>query len=215
MPFKEEHQVINMPKKACIISVFPFEFREVKPGLHPGYYHIKAAKDVHTPEITEVNQANYYVYLGDKRNFSVGVPAYDVAKSLVSDLISSMVEASEEAHAGLIAYDGIIESKALISVKDQLDELRSVQTRWFRKLVDLADKDFARTKSSMAVSDLQRMAVKVLNLTRDYGEITDAEVPVRCPACQTLISTASIVCQNCRFVVNPTEYKKLQFAQGA
>lgn len=215
MPFKEN--IIKMDdKKASIISVFPFEFREVKPGIHPGYYYIEAAKDVNTPSITIIQQARYYIYLGDKRNFPVDVPAIDVARSLVRDLIMSMVEADEDAHAGLIAVEGMVDEKMLIGMKDMLDSLREIQVNWFRKLVDLADKDYARVKSPVAVSDLQRMAAKTLNLQKEWGTIADAGVPIKCPACQTLIPKESVVCQNCRFVINPSKYKELQFAtQGA
>jgi hypothetical protein len=203
-------------KSACVVSIFPFEFRETKPGLHPGYFTVKAAKSVDNPSITVIEPACYYLYLGDKRNHRVDVPAFEVARSLVNDLTLSMVEAEPDAHAGLIASEEVLnELTVKTKFRAQIEILKSVQERWFRKLVDLADKDWARVKSPMAVSDLQRLAATQLNLKKDWGETARAEVPVQCPACRELIPQDSIICKNCKTVLNASEYKKLQIAVSA
>lgn len=203
-------------KQASIVSIFPHEFRETKPGLHPGYFTVKAAESVDNPAITIVEPSRYYIYLGEKRNFPVDVPAYEVAKSLVADLIGSMVEYDVDAHAGLIAVDGVLTELTLkTKYSEQLTLLKSVQERWFRKLVDLADRDWSRTKSPMAVSDLQRTAATILGLTKDWGETAKARSVVECIACKSLIPSDSIICKNCKTVLNPEAYKKFQVAVSA
>jgi hypothetical protein len=200
-------------KQASIVSVFPHEFRENKPGLHPGNFHILAAESLDDPSITIINPSRYNIYLGENRNFSVDVPAYEVAKSLVADLVGSMVEYDIDAHAGLIAVDGILTSITLkTKFNEQLTLLKSVQERWFRKLVDLADKDWSRTKSPMAVSDLQRTACKLLGLSKEWSETSEARTVIECIACRSLIPSDSIICKNCKTVLNPEAYKRFQTA---
>ena len=204
---------------STIVSIFPVTILEVKPGLHPGYFKIPACLDYKEPSLIEIGQSCHYLYLGQDQKYEIANTSFIVAKSIVNDCITAMIEynADDRAWAGLLAFRGKITKRDLFikeDIKDQVNDLIECQTRWFKRLVTLADNDWSRTHSHISISDIQREAAKRLNLNRDWLTIVKAETPILCFACQTLIPPKSLVCQNCKTILNPEGLKKVQKELG-
>ena len=184
---------------STIVSIFPVTIHEVKPGLHPGYFMIPACLDYKEPSLIEIGQSCHYLYLGQDQKYEIANPSFVVAKSIVNDCITSMIEynADDRAWAGLLAFRGKVSKRDLSikeDIKDQVNDLIECQTRWFKRLVTLADNDWSRTHSHISISDIQREAAKRLNLNRDWLTIVKAETPIKCPACTTLINPQALIC---------------------
>lgn len=212
---------MNIDKEdiSTIISVFPVDILEVKPGLHPGYFKIPACKDYKEPSLIDIGQSCHYLYLGQDQKYEIANASFIVAKSIVNDCITAMIEYNpeERAWAGLLAFRGKVTRRDL-SIKEEykeaINDLVDCQTRWFKRLVTLADNDWSRTHAHTSISDIQREAAKRLNLNRDWLTVVKAEIPIRCFACQSLIPPASLVCQICKTVLNPDGLKKAQKELG-
>lgn len=199
--------------KATVVSIFPFELKELKPGLHPGYFNIPKCESYDNPIIFHVGNSMYNIYLGDKRNFPVEVPAIKVARSIADDVNHSMLESDEDAHPGLMALEGIINELELkMKYKPKVESLKNTQTAWFRKLVVLADNDWQRYRVHSCISDIQRKAAQMLNLSREWLDVAKSDVPVVCPACKSLIPADALICKTCKVVLNPEAVKKFEFA---
>lgn len=199
--------------KATVVSIYPFELKELKPGLNPGFFQIPACNSYDEPVLFTVGPSMYHVYLGEKRNFPVEVEAIKIAQSIVNDIVNSHLESDDESHAGLLAIDGEINGQILkTKYKDHLQELKNCQTRWFRKLVVMADNDWEKYHTHVSISDLQRKAVSMLNLERPYMDVIKSDVPKLCPVCQDLIPVNAIVCKSCKAVLDVDKYKEFQFA---
>lgn len=203
---------------ATVVSIYPFELKELKPGLNPGFFQIPACESYDNPILFFVGPSTYNVYLGEKRNFPVEVEAIKMARSIVNDVITSHIEykADEGAHAGLMAIEGEISEQILkVKYKGQLQELKDAQTKWFKRLVVLADNDWEKYHTHVSISDLQRKAVQMLNLSRPYMDVIKSDIPMICPVCQDLIPVGAIVCKTCKAVLDPVKYKEFQFAASA
>lgn len=200
--------------KSTVISIFPFELKELKPGLNPGFFQVPACESYDRPVIFTVGSSSYNVYLGEKRNFPVIVESIRIAEAIVNDVINSHIESnSDEAHAGLMAIEGEITAQLLkVKYEEEMQELKDCQTRWFQKLVTLADNDWEKYHTHVSISDLQRKAVSMLNLSRPYMDVIKSDIPKLCPVCQDLIPVDAIVCKTCKAVLNAEKYKEFQFA---
>lgn len=208
--------------KASIVSIFPMELNEVKPGLTPGYFKIPACKDMNHPVIVHISSAIHNLYMGENRNYPIENSSYDVAKAIVIDSIGSMIEYSLDpeigiTHAGLIAIDEEV-NESLLKTKYRLKliELKEIQERWFKKLVQMADNDWAKSHQHTSISDIQRKAAEILNLTdKEWLSVTRSFIPIQCPACRSLIPPDSLICQVCKTVINEIKLKEYQTARSA
>lgn len=202
---------------ASIISIYPLALNESKPGLNPGTFVIPACEDMSNPVIVHLGPSTHYLYMGEHRTYPIENNAIDVAAAVVQDILSAMIEYKEDAHAGLVAVNGIVNQLQLKTEHKMLMiRLKEKQERWLKKLVELADNDWAKTHSHVAISDIQRKAAELLNLTdREWLSVTRSYIPMRCPACQSLIPPESIICSNCKVVIDKEKAKNFDFARSA
>lgn len=202
--------------KCTIVSIVPFPIHEVKPGLFPSEYKIDAAKEG-TFETLVVDDATYFVYIDMERgSLKLRCMAEDLAESIVSDFRRSCLAVDEDSGPGMFF---VREEKTKEQISREcavlLIEARKRQISWFKRLVELADDDWEKTRQHKAISDLQRFAAKALRLERPW--LIDLAKQVNtmsliCPSCVTSIHPDSVVCPNCRVVINPDKYKQLQYA---
>ena len=205
--------------KATVISIVPFVISEFKPGIYPGQFQINPSKDG-IPEVLSIGESVFFIELDEKRTMTVSCSAEKLAKSIVEDYMISNIGYSyeEAAYPGLFWKEGSFTQKEVISkFGADLEKFKENQLRWFKKLVEMADDDWEKTRQHKCISDAQRHAAKALGMERPWIinlKLNEIKVPdLKCIACQSVVSSIAIVCPNCRCILNMAEYKKLQFVE--
>ena len=197
--------------KTTIVSIFPQEINEVKPGLFPGRYKLLASKDG-KPTCTIISEATHYVYLDvDRGHMPVRNPSIQVAESIVHDFINSCMEISEDAYPGLFCVPGVHTPESV--EKEFTTELKmatTAQTNWYKNLVALANKDWSEFHKYNVVSGIQKLAAKALGIKKDWTEISEARLQIACKFCLATIDTECVVCPNCHEVVNAERFEAIK-----
>lgn len=155
---------------ATIVSIFPFDIREAKPGMIPPEFFIPAAAkgDI---SILHVGLCKAYIYLDYERGSIPMTEFADiVAQSVVRDFNTAQLEfRGEYCKPGLMFLPGkYTKEQVLKDFAKEVEELKKAQYNWFIQLVKVADDSWNRTKRHSEISDIQRRAVKELNLTREW-----------------------------------------------
>jgi hypothetical protein len=196
-----------------VVSIVPFNIVENKPGLFPGQFIIPAAQGEDF-NILHVGPSKYYVYLDSERGyFEAQSTEKEVAESIVMDYSVAQVGYGDGSQPGLfIIPEKLTKEEIRKKYSGKLSEIRAVQNNWFRRLVTLADDDWARYHQHKMISDLQRFAAQYLGMDREWLIQATDEVK-RCPGCRTVVDPLAIICSNCRTVLNKAEYDKLIFAK--
>lgn len=201
--------------QCTIVSLVPFELKEFKPGLFPAQYVIPAAK-ADDFEILVVDDAIHYVYVDmDRGNIKLKASANEIAKAVVDDFVRGCLAVDEDAIPGLFWIEGAKDKKRItIEHVMELGAARRRQINWFKRLTEMADDDWERTRQHKAISDLQRYAAKYLKLQRPWLIDLTANMASSavCPSCQMTIHPEVVVCPHCRLILRPEQYKKLSFA---
>jgi hypothetical protein len=205
--------------RCTVISIVPFVIDETKPGLIPNRYVIPAAtKDV---QILHVGTAIHYVYIDETRgSLQVRTPSFEVAKSIVNDYVNAQLGISEDAAPGItwvnreITTDDVKKDPQL---KIELARLKIRQNNWFTAICKIADDDWTRYQKHSVISDFQRTAAETLgwdNTKHPWMKIPVMELKsAKCPACAMSVSENSIVCPNCKCILDNEKYSKLTFAK--
>ena len=203
--------------EASVISIFPFASEESKPSLIPNTFHIPACENENEPVIITVPDAQTHEWLDITRGVRVyKIEAAELARSICNDKRNTMFGANADRNA----YPGLAwfpHPTTLVELKTKyaavVKKIQAEQLNWVRFLVELADDDWVKYHQHRMINDLQRYACTRLGLEREWNTIyTDALI--KCPSCFTNIDPRSVVCKNCRFVLNPKEYDKLTFTKG-
>lgn len=202
--------------RATIVSIFPFEINEIKPGVYPGHFFIDACRNVKKPSILQIEDSISYFFDGTTgRSLPMNQPVEVMAKSVVNDFRSGFISISPESGPGIFWVDGHHNIEGIVkNFSKELQEAELRQNKWFETLVRLADDDFAKYHQHRAVSDLQRYAADYLNLDRPWKRKLEEQRMTTCPACVQTIPMSALVCSHCRTILKPTEYAKLGFEQA-
>jgi hypothetical protein len=199
--------------KATVVSLFPFEVNEEKPGVYPGRFLIaKSVKD--EPQVLQISDGHTFYYDIDAKAIKVPILAESLAESIVYDFCSSFISYAPDAGPGLFWLEGVwtpndVKTKAA----EKLSSIRDRQIEWFRRICRLADDDWARYGVHKAISDLQRFAADYLGLDRPWSRKIEQLAMATCPACRQIIPSDALVCHLCRTIVKPQEYTKAGFKQ--
>jgi hypothetical protein len=201
------------PLKATVISLFPMPISEFKPGLYPGYFTMPAAPLGDFTYLV-VGDALFYTENKNEQVLTVRTPFHILAESIVHDFQENHIgrivgDWETGAEPGLFFVPGGYESKN--DIRKEHDELISyreeMQNRWFGELVKIADDSFQRTNRTSAVSQLQRLAARRLNIQRPWSlDITGQD---KCPFCKQGLPYGAVKCPTCREIVNQAAYKAL------
>ena len=209
----------KLDEKTCVtlVSFFPVEVSESKPGLIPGFFRIDAAVDG-KPQLLYLGECMHYVYLDEDRgHLTVFSPAHKVAESIVEDYKRALLCTSLGVHPALWWEHGILTSDVILSVlADKVQEQLQAQKQWYKALVEDADDGWAKSHQHAMVSDLARLACNDLGLERDWNIIISEEVKpttIVCPACKSTVFQGAVVCPQCHCVLDAEGYSKLQFAE--
>jgi hypothetical protein len=201
--------------KATIVSLFPFDINEIKPGVYPGHFHLEPCLDVKKPSILHINDAISYLFDGlTGKSMPINQPVEVMAKSVVDDFRNSFLTIGPDSGPGIFWVEGhhsVADIVKLFSDDIRKAELR--QYKWFEALVRLADDDFAKYGQHRAVSDLQRYAADYLHLDRVWKRKLEEQRMTNCPACRSTIPEDALVCASCRTIIRPQEYEAGGFRQ--
>jgi hypothetical protein len=76
----------------------------------------------------------------------------------------------------------------------------------------MADDDWKRTRQHKFISNLARVAAKVLKQEREWS-ITPQEVgQINCPSCNSFVSSKAVVCGNCNYILKTEEFDPSRYA---
>lgn len=200
--------------KATVVSIFPFDVNEEKPGVYPGRFLIpKSIND--KPQILQVADGHTFYYDIDAKAIKIPILAESLAQSIVYDFCSAFMSYTPEAGPGLFWLEGSFTAKEIIEKHElKIIEARDRQIEWFKRICRLADDDWARYGVHKAISDLQRFAADYLKLDRPWARKIEQSRMVTCPACKQVISDDAMICFQCRTIVKPEEYKTRGFKQA-
>lgn len=158
--------------KCTVVSLFPLEIQERKPGLNPELYVIPAApeKDI---SILHVGNGQMTIYLGENAARPQQVlPEFagTIANSIVWDFCRAQLEYKlDTAEPGLFVVDGHMNKEEIKKVYgDTIKKAERLQNKWFEMLVRLADTSWGKRKNHSDISELQRLAAKRFNLKREW-----------------------------------------------
>jgi len=200
--------------RCTVVSIVPFPINmEEKPGIFPGRFSIPASVNG-VPEVLIVGKSTAQVILpGDRPPLVVEIPPHAIAKSIVEDYIMSQLAASPDAGPGITWFPGELTPRDVITKHaGVLAQLQEKQRKWFVRLVEIADTDWARYKSHRVIADFQRFACQELGLTREWLVIAEPAAPIKCPACKTTLPADTVVCSACRCIIDAEKYKTMKFA---
>lgn len=209
--------VNRLPKNSLdfctVVNIYPRDIHELKHTLEPGVFDIPAGS-YEKPGLLKVFGSSWWRDFegrdAKQPPFEVQTPSMVVANSIVQDYINGMFCFSPTQKPGLFYVPGDF-NKSIPEHKKLLDEAREHQINWYKELVKEADKLWARTNGNpLAISADMKLASKELNLTekdwlRDYVTME----MIRCKACTTLVRAESIVCSNCKVVLDEKRFASL------
>jgi hypothetical protein len=205
------------PRRAdvsTIVSILPVPVDESKPGLLPAQYIIPSVKNpLEDVEVLHVYRAHFPVYLDENRPaLIVPAPSDTVAEAFCRDYKGSMQEYTPGiAEPGLFWTKGYVEKN---DVKTQLplelDEARSMQLQWFKRLVDVADDDWGKYHIRRMISTIHRLACNTLKLEREWNSdlVIEKNLAMKpCKFCRADLHPEAIICQYCRGIIDMVKYQ--------
>jgi len=196
--------------KATVVSIFPLEIAEPKPGLYPGYFVIPAAPFGELSYLI-VGDAVYYQETKNDIPTAVKVPFHTVADSIVMDFIRSHIgRIVEVAEPGVFWVPGAYDSQEAIrrAYPDKIALAENRQKKWFEELVKIADDTYSRTRRHTSVSTLQRIAAQYLGVARPWVLRTNDSANT-CPFCKAETPYGAVKCPNCREIIDHAAYREL------
>lgn len=208
----------NEYDKATIISVYPREIKDKKETIFPGSFEIPAGKP-ESPSITIVGPSSWFRDMGDEMP-AIEIPnnAVQVANSIITDYCASMIESDRNAGPGLFFIPGPWTLKEIqTKYSEALAGAIKKQDRWFRRLVDVADRGWAETNGSpRSISDLSKMAAELIGAKdKDWMRSTIQAEMIKCIMCGNLRNPGFPICGSCNRIVDVELAKKRGLVETA
>lgn len=204
-----------MEPKVSVISILPFEIKDSKPNLYPGYFIIPAGSST-KPGILTVEKSAFYVPMAfGAPSLQVYSGAIEVANSIVNDYIGALLGVGEDTRPGIFVKNEVFKNKADAAVQCavEIEKYQDYQRRWFFELVQMADAEYSKHQQAKSISDLQKMAARELNLKDKPWLLSIEQLSVNnCPACYSPVNINATICGNCRYVINKEKYNPSDFA---
>lgn len=204
--------------QSTIISIYPYEVNEFKPGLYPGRFQLEPCKNDDLPQFLHIGLSIHMVHIPDKPPLQVETASYTIAKAIVRDFYDSQCEhdPANNAYPGIACLPGIVDlAKFMKDHKPLHEQMKKNQNAWGMKLVSENDNKWERYKNHKMMYPLGIYFAKKFGFTPEQkpwlqNTVTELEAP-RCPVCASSVSPKAIVCTNCtpNFILKPEEYKKL------
>lgn len=212
----EELNPFRKVEYACtVVSLLPIAIHEDKPHMLPSTFHIPATDGKTGMAIIHVKEGIHYVpnpIIDEGKPGStirqVTSPA-EMARSICEDYNTAHIATDEDAMPGLYWLEGkMTEAEVRKYYPKELARARFMQNNWFHNLCSMADADWNKNRNMLAVSDLQRAAAKVLGVQREWVNFKMTET-TECPFCKMSIHPESIICSNCKQIVNKEKFDSM------
>jgi hypothetical protein len=201
---------------STVFSIVPFAISESKPGIYPGIFNIPACMDEQEPTRLCIDKPSKHMMMvgGKKDPIAIDTPSYELARSVVDDFLSDQIFSSPEAHPGLIWIQGELSVNEFKTkyMREHVDMIKT-QDRWFLKIISETDQDWNKTHNLRVASNQARFAARKFGLDKEW--LRDEQIALEhdvCPACSTKNPPRNVICMNCKCVLKPALYEKLQFA---
>ncbi len=172
MPRNDTATVVNIGDQTWHIDR-PYGLYDI-PACEPGK---QFAKLVVKPTTSTMD-------LGDDRKFKVPLAPIAIANDIVQDL---------EAHGVFVAEDEV-------PTPEELGKAAERRVQVARKLVEIADGEWARSRDYRQITDIQRRSAKLLGLEREWN--STPKVMQDCPFCGAKIPAAVAICRECKGVLD-------------
>lgn len=216
---------------ATIISICPAEVNVTLPHTTPPRVTIPPA-EIAKPILAVFSDGEERQFIGGEVNkkdpwVKYPVIALDLAKGVVNSYKMSATYIEPNAYPGIFAVSGFPEGNVpeqhnykIVPYSENTDKFvnqftadynkaKTQQDNWFKRLIQVADKSFAKNSNYAEISDLQRYAAKRMNIERPWNKEIKPEDFKKCPFCASFVEPAAIVCVHCTNIVDPEAYKKL------
>lgn len=206
--------------KSTVVSTVPFELEEPKPGLFPSLYTIPAApKDGFSTLTVGDGYHLFLIPMTDDRTPPMKIidTSERIAESLIADYIGSCLgtsytpDADSKAPAipGLFFFEGEYSKKEIgIKFFENIEGAKARTRSWFKRLVTMADDDWAKFHQHKMITDIQRGACNYLGIERDWNFNILTAKTTSCWSCKSPIHPLAITCNSCRAIINMEEYEK-------
>ena len=202
---------------STVISILPYPLHEQKPGLVPGIFVIPYTEP---GEFTlfNVERCQHSVYLDENRpRLIVPDPSDLVARSIVEDHKIAMI-----CYEGGVAEPGLgwvwgeylndSDGKKAFTLAHAplLQRMGELQIEWYKRLLAMADDDWARYKQHKFVTGLQRTAAMVLGQTNREWLLDHKieEALSKCKMCFASVHPEACICPVCHGILDLERYKK-------
>lgn len=209
--------MVNPLDKSTIVSIYPKPIDEYNPTIQPGRFML-AAGSYENPSILVVGPSSWWKELEeDQPLLEIPVSSIQVADSFVKDYCNGIFCSNmSDMMPGLFFVLGEESVKSVrMKYPHLLEKAKSNQDRWYDQLVKEADSLWARSNGNpLAISEDMIMAARALGLEKDWtADIQQLEM-IKCKACGTLNRSNTIICPNCKVVLDAEKFKtlNLQFA---
>lgn len=205
----------NPLDKSTVISIYPRPIDETKPTLQPGNFKI-APGSYEQPAILVVGSSSWWKELDeDQPLLEIPVSSILIADSIVKDYCNGLLGSNVTTiKPGLFFIPGEWNVERIKKEhKKELDDALACQKRWYEALIKIADIMWSRSNGNpLSVGDDMRLAARELGKdNKEWVKDFQAVELVRCKACQVLNQSTVIVCPNCKVILNPEEFKRLNF----
>ena len=211
-------QPTNPLDKSTVFSILPKLVRETKCTLEPGVFEIPKGSFAE-PSRLVVGPSSWWkdVSPGDEGQPLVEIPTSSIliADSVVRDYCNGILGCNMgDAMPGLFWLPGEV---TVATLKDKhkgvLEAANLKQRNWFNILIKMGDVLWARSQGNpISISEDMKMAAQELNVTRDWTRNFEHIEMISCVACGNLIKSSIIICPNCKIVLKPEEFKKLNLS---
>lgn len=205
---------INPLDKATVVSILPKSIRETKPTLEPGVFNLGPGS-FDRPSILVVGPSSWWREVDEEQPLiEIPTSAVLIAESIVNDYCNGILACDmAETMPGLFWLPGGFTHKELKEKYAlELDKANRKQRNWYAALVKMADVLWSRSQGNpLAISDDMKLAAKELGFdNKEWLKNFEHVELVRCVACGNLNQSNVLVCPNCKVILKPEEFKKLQ-----
>lgn len=232
---RQDRRAIRAPQnpldKSTVVSIYPREIKEKKPTTHPGVFLVPPGT-YEEPSILVVGTSSWWKEIDPEQPYlEIPQSSVTVAESIVRDWANGLFQCDMgERIPGLFWVPG---EKTLKEIRDResvitlgpekyitmgelLDRAKTKQNNWYESLVRASDILWARSNGNpLSISDDARLATQELELTKPWmADFTTRQLE-KCPACGQLRDANFPVCQHCKTIVNPEQYKEMQLSAAS
>ncbi len=208
----------NPMDKSTIVSIFPKPLRERKETICPGLFELEAGSP-EKPTVLVVGSSSWWKDV-DPEQPLLEIPdgSVLVAKSIVDDYCKGMLGCDMKGSMpGLFWVPGAF---SVFEIQknhaDKLREAKIKQDNWYKELIKLADIGWAKSNGNPITIALEmKLAATMLGLVdkpwmkdQIFLELSN------CPACGNKTDPKYPMCANCKTIINPELFARLNLKQA-